>query len=81
MKDGDLPISDDAFPQEVYDSIGIYVSPNLTQLPPFSFGKGIIGRRIELLHSGIVAFDTNFLGDKELVQHVQSIGIIGIPAE
>ena len=72
---------DDAFPQKIYDSIGIYVSPNLTQLPPFSFGKGIIGRKVEFLHSGIATFDSNFLGDKELVQHVQSIEIIGIPAE
>ena len=81
LEDGDLPIPDGTFPQGIYDSVGIILSPNLTNLPSFSFGKGIIGQKIAFLHSGIITFESNFLGDKELVQHVHSFEAINIPAE
>ena len=81
LENGDLPLPDGAFPKKIYDSIGIYVSPNLTTLPSFSFGQGIIGKKVELLHSGIATFESDFLGDEEMAQHVISMEIIDIPAE
>ena len=81
LENGDLPLPDGVFPKKIYDSIGIYVSPNLTNLPSFSFGQGIIGKKVELLHSGIATFESDFLGDEEMAQHVISMEIIDIPAE
>ena len=81
LEDGDLPLSDGAFPKKIYDSIGIYASPNLTTLPSFSFGQGVIGIKVDLLHSGIANFEMDFLGDEEMVQHVKTIEVIDIPAQ
>ena len=81
MEDGDLPIPDGTLPQGIYDSIGIFVSPNLTNLPSFSFGKGIIGLDVAFIHSGIATFESDFLGDEKMVQHVRSFEAIDIPAQ
>ena len=81
LEDGDLPLPDLFFPPGVYNAINIYDSPNLTSMPAYSFGMGVVGRAFSMSYAGVSKFDPNFVGDADLVQHVQSFRMNHIPAE
>ena len=75
LNDGDLPLPDGAFPPLIYDSIFVTSSPNLTSFPANSFGQGVIAKSFLTASTAVSHYDPQFLGDENMVQHIEEMTI------